>query len=145
MHINVCQWFRLGIFPFSPFLLSIFLQSKQSTFSYFKKNHAYKNFANFQPALYHCSVMSICKWIIVNFSPFLLHPEAICQIVGAAVSNKDSTSEFLYSSIHSQADKRVSSDREGETDAPLSLSSNRARGTSRSSNRLAKLGSADKQ
>lgn len=32
-----------------------------------------------------------------------MHPEAICQIVGAVASNKDSTSAFLYSSIHSQA------------------------------------------
>lgn len=55
----------------------VFFLSSVCIWTRFRLQEFNRNFAYFQPALYHYSVESIRTWTTVNIFPFRLHPEPL--------------------------------------------------------------------
>lgn len=77
------------------------------------------NFVDIQPASYHYDAGRICKWTVLDFAPFCLHPEVPRSFVGKSATDDasfagpravawttDCTSAFLY--VHSITDWKLS-------------------------------------
>lgn len=77
------------------------------------------NFVDIQPASYHYDAGRICKWMVLDFAPFCLHPEVPRSFVGKSATDDasfagpravawttDCTSAFLYA--HSITDWKLS-------------------------------------